>query len=132
MLSLTKVYDSNNRNIMKLSYSVSLFVRKYTKSVTTGSAAGVYITHYLEILDDQGRIVLARDKVGRSVTSATGANWITLRHVYVTTAMFAGLGNGMTYKARIKAVRESDNVVSYSDMWPCEYYVPPPPNQGGD
>lgn len=38
----------------------------------------------------------------------------------------------MTYKARIKAERESDNVVSYSDMWPCELYVPPPPNVGGN
>ena len=83
----------------------------------------MYITHYLEILDDQGRIVLARDKIGRSVTSATGANWITLTRVYVTTAMFAGLGNGMTYKARIKAVRESDNVESFSELWPCVYIV---------
>ena len=95
----------------------------WLKSVTTGSAAGVYITHYLEILDDQGRIVLARDKIGRSVTSASGANWITLRRVYVTTAMFAALGNGMTYKARIKAVRESDNVESFSELWPCVYSV---------
>jgi hypothetical protein len=95
---------------------------KRIKSVSTGSPAGVYITHYLEILDDQGRIVLARDKIGRSVTSATGANWIRLYYIYVTTAMFAGLGNGMTYKARIKTVRESDNVVSYSDMWPCVYF----------
>ena len=47
------------------------------------------------------------------------------------TEVTGALGNGMTYKARIKAVRESDNVVSYSDMWPCEYYVPPPPDQGG-
>ena len=108
---------------MKLSYSERMFVEKRIKSVTTGSAAGVYITHYLEILDDQGRIVLARDKVGRSVTSATGANWIRLYNIYVTSAMFAGLGNGMTYKARIKAVRESDNVVSYSEMWPCVYTV---------
>lgn len=122
-LALTKVYDSNNSNVMKLSYSERMFVEKRIKSVTTGSAAGVYITHYLEILDDQGRIVLARDKVGRSVTSPTGANWIRLYNIYVTSAMFAGLGNGMTYKARIKAVRESDNVVSYSEMWPCVYTV---------
>ena len=56
-------------------------------------------------------------------TSASGANWITLTRVYVTTAMFAGLGNGMTYKARIKAVRESDNVESFSELWPCVYIV---------
>ena len=120
---LTKVYDSNNYNVMTLSYFERVFREKRIKSVTTGSAAGVYITHYLEILDDQGRIVLARDKVGRSVTSATGANWIRLYRIYVTSAMFAGLGNGMTYKARIKAVRESDNVESFSELWPCVYTV---------
>ena len=37
--------------------------------------------------------------------------------------MFAGLGNRMTYKARIKAVRESDNVESFSELWPCVYSV---------
>ncbi|MEG3034046.1 MAG: hypothetical protein RR877_00965 [Aurantimicrobium sp.] len=130
-LTLTKIYDSNSYNVMGLTYFERMFVEKRIKSVTTGSAAGVYITHYLEILDDQGRIVLARDKIGRSVTSATGANWIKLYYVYVTTAMFAGLGNGMTYKARIKTVRESDNVESYSEMWPCVYKVQPTPEGGG-
>ena len=107
-----------------------MFSEKRIKSVSTGSPAGVYITHYLEILDDQGRIVLARDKVGRSVTAASGANWIRLYNVYVTAAMFAGLGDGMTYKARIKTVRESDNVESYSEMWPCVYYVQLNPDTG--
>lgn len=36
----------------------------------------------------------------------------------------------MTYKARIKAVRESDNVESYSEMWPCVYYVQLNPDTG--
>ena len=108
-----------------------VIVEKIIKSVTTGSPAGVYISHYLEILDEQGRIVLARGAVGRSVTAASGANWIQLYNLQDLTGVFGGLGNGMTYKARIKAVRESDNVVSYSDMWPCEYYVPPPPAQTG-
>ena len=81
-------------------------------------------------MDEQGRIVLARAVVGRSVTAASGANWLRLA-LTVTAETFGGLGEGMTYKARIKAVRESDNVVSYSDMWPCELYVPPPPDQGG-
>lgn len=44
--------------------------------------------------------------------------------------MFAGLGNNMTYKVRIKTVRESDNVESYSELWPCIYYVEPIPNPG--
>ena len=104
---------------------------KAIKSVTTGSPAGVYITHYVEILDDQGRIVLARAVVGRSVTAASGANWSKLYVPQHLSGVFDVLGNGMTYKARIKAVRESDNVVSYSDMWPCEYYLRPDPADGG-
>ena len=76
------------------------------------------------------RLPRLRDKIGRVVTNASGANWITLIHVYVTTAMFAGLGNGMTYKARIKAVRESDNVESFSELWPCVYGVQNNPDPG--
>ena len=85
----------------------------------------------MEILDEQGRIVLVRGVIGRSVTAASGANWIRLV-LNLTTTSIGVLGEGLTYKARIKAVRESDNVVSYSDMWPCELYVQPPPNVGGD
>ncbi len=81
-------------------------------------------------MDDQGTIVLARDRVGRTVTTAAGGNWIKLKFVSVTPAMFAGLGNNMTYKVRIKTVRESDNVESYSELWPCIYYVEPIPNPG--
>ncbi len=84
----------------------------------------------MKILDDQGSVVLARDRVGRAVTHAPGTNTIKLRYVNVTPAMFAGLGDGMTYKARIKAVRESDNVESYSELWPCVYRVEPIPNPG--
>jgi len=130
-LTLTKIYDSNSYNVASLTYFERMFVEKRIKSVSTGSPAGVYITHYLEILDDQGRIVLARDKIGRSVTAASGANWIRLYYVYVTAAMFAGLGDGMTYKARIKTVRESDNVESFSDLWPCVYKIEPTPHGGG-
>jgi len=130
-LTLTKIYDSNSYNVASLTYFERMFVEERIKSVSTGSPAGVYITHYLEILDDQGRIVLARDKIGRSVTAASGANWIRLYYVYVTAAMFAGLGDGMTYKARIKTVRESDNVESFSDLWPCVYKIEPTPHGGG-
>ena len=126
-------YYNPNLNAIERKPAGSLYIieEKGIKSVTTGSPAGVYITHYLEILDDQGRIVLARIQTGRSVTAATGANWIKLYGLQDLSGVFDGLGNGMTYKARIKAVRESDNVVSYSDMWPCEYYVRPTPDGGG-
>ena len=102
----------------------------FLKKDVTGNAPGVYITQYLEILDDQGKIVLARDKIGRQVTSAAGTSTVRLYFVTVTPAMFGGLGNGMTYKARLKSVRESDNAESYSDMWPCIYTIEAPPDGG--
>lgn len=129
-LTLTKNYNHNGYSIMTLSHVEGRWSEKKIKSVTTGSSAGIYITHYLEILDDQGTIVLARDRVGRSVTNASGSNSISLNYVSVTPAMFGGLGDGMTYKARIKTVRESDNVESFSELWPCVYRIEPIPQPG--
>jgi hypothetical protein len=122
-VTLTKLFNSNYYSMMALNYYPQPRDVRNLKSVVTGNAPGVYITQYLEILDDQGKIVLARDKIGRQVTSAAGTSTVRLFSVTVTPAMFGGLGNGMTYKARLKSVRESDNVVSYSDMWPCIYIV---------
>ena len=124
-LTLTKLFSYNISNAVSLSYVKNMFISTHVNSATTGSPAGVYISHYLEVMDDQGTIVLARDRVGRTVTTAAGGNWIKLKFVSVSPAIFAGLGNNMTYKVRIKTVRESDNVESYSELWPCIYYVEP-------